>query len=453
MNDLAVLSASAMVEGHLARRFSPVEVLEATIARIERLDPGLNAVVHIDVDRARAAARRAEREILAGRPVGPLCGVPVGVKDVVDVAGMPTTCHSRILVGNTATVDASAVRRLREAGAIILAKLATHEFALGGPSLDLPFPPARNPWHMDYNPGGSSSGSGAAVAASLFPFAVGTDTAGSIRHPAGACGVLGLKPTYDAIPRDGVFPLAHSLDHVGPLARTAGDIDLAFRVMAGLPATGLQRKETDGLPVRRVGYVRHFHSGDVEADPQVSAALDVAVQRLMNLGVEVEEVTLPPLGAFLTVSRIVMFAEAFAIHSEWLRTRPQDYGALGRQRLMVGAFLTAEDYLQAQRRRRQLNDAVEDVLSRNEVLLVANMFDPACRLDDAVELVNSGRRQARSPFNATGHPAISFCTGFSSAGLPLSGQLVGKRGSESIVTEIAGLLHEAGVPTGTRAAA
>jgi len=439
MTELATLTASEMLAGYGARRFSPVDVAEAVIARIGRLDPRLNSVVHLDVDAARDGARAAERAFRSGAEVGPLCGVPVGIKDMIDVAGMPTTCHSKILLDHRAGRDAEVVRRLRAAGANIFCKLATHEFALGGPSFDLPFPPARNPWNLDYNPGGSSSGSGAAVAGGLMPIAVGTDTAGSIRHPAGACGVFGLKPTYETLSRAGVFPLAFSLDHVGPLARNAADTLLAFDVMAGRdPRTG-GRHSLTGI---RIGYVRHFHTENVSADPDVAAALDRAAQRLAEAGAEVVEARLPPLQDFLVANRMILFAESFAIHAEWLRQRPEDYGALGRQRLMVGAFLTAEDYIQAQRQRTALTRAVEEVLVRHDLLLTANMFDPPCRIDDPEALVLTGRRQARAPFNVTGHPAASFTTGVSVAGLPLSGQLVGRRDGEDLVMRAAGAFDD-----------
>src|SRR5690348_18346876 len=179
------------------------------------------------------AARAAEKELSAGRVRGPLHGIPVGIKDIIDVAGLPTTCHSKILVNKVATADAAVIARLRQAGAIILGKLSTHEFAIGGPSFDLPFPPARNPWNPAHHPGGSSSGSGAGVAGGLFPMALGSDTGGSVRNPASACGIVGLKPTYGLVSRRGVFPLSFTLDHVGPMTRTVADNALMLEVIAG----------------------------------------------------------------------------------------------------------------------------------------------------------------------------------------------------------------------------
>jgi aspartyl-tRNA(Asn)/glutamyl-tRNA(Gln) amidotransferase subunit A len=212
VTDPAWLGIAEAHAAFAARKLSPVELVTALLARIEKLDPQLNAFIRLDAEAALAAARTAEQEIAAGRSRGPLHGIPVGIKDIIDVAGLPTTCHSKILVDNVAKSDAPAVASLRAAGAIILGKLSTHEFAFGGPSFDLPFPPARNPWDRTRHPGGSSSGSGAGVAAGLFPAALGTDTAGSIRNPASACGCVGLKPTYGRVSRRGAFPLAFTLD-------------------------------------------------------------------------------------------------------------------------------------------------------------------------------------------------------------------------------------------------
>ena len=223
MNDLHWMTLVEAAGAIAARKLSPVELMSALLERIGRLDPKLNVFIRLDAEAAMEEARAAEAEIVSGRLRGPLHGVPVGIKDIIDVAGLATTCHSKILIDNVAAADAVCVSRLRGAGAIVLGKLSTHEFAIGGPSFDLPWPPARNPWNRDHHPGGSSSGSGAGVAAGLFPMALGSDTGGSVRNPASACGIVGLKPTYGLISRRGVFPLSFTLDHVGPLTRTVAD--------------------------------------------------------------------------------------------------------------------------------------------------------------------------------------------------------------------------------------
>ncbi|WP_158600916.1 amidase [Teichococcus wenyumeiae] len=438
------MTATALLTAYRQGNLSPVDAVETTLQHIDQADGRLHSFLHVDAAGARAAAQEAAQRWARGEDVGPLCGVPVGIKDIIDVAGLPTTCHSRILLDNIALKDAEVVRRLRQAGAIVMGKLATHEFALGGPSFDLPFPPARNPWNYGHNPGGSSSGSAVSVAAGLLPLAVGTDTAGSIRHPAGACGILGLKPGYDAVPRHGVFPLAFSLDHVGPLARSTADLALAFEVMAGRRLTVPLVDGDRPLAGLRIGYVRHFHTHDVPADPEVAAALDATAAAFETLGAVVVEVVLPPLQQFLGINRIIMFSEAWSIHAQWLRERPEDYGQSGRQRLMAGAFLTAEDYLAAQRHRTALSRQVQEVLDGADLLLVANMLDPACRIDDAEALAYTSERQARVAFNVTGHPALSIPTGLSALGMPLSAQLVGPMGTEAVLLRACAALEQIG---------
>jgi len=234
MTDLHWLGAAEAARAIAARELSPVELMKALLDRIARLDPKLNAFIRLDGEAAMAQAKAAEAEIAAGRPRGPLHGVPVGIKDIIDVAGLPTTCHSKVLEDSvTAAADAVCVARLRGAGAIVLGKLSTHEFAIGGPSFDLPWPPARNPWNTDHHPGGSSSGSGSGISAGLFPMALGSDTGGSVRNPASACGIVGLKPTYGLVSRRGVFPLSFTLDHVGPMTRSVVDNALMLASIAG----------------------------------------------------------------------------------------------------------------------------------------------------------------------------------------------------------------------------
>jgi aspartyl-tRNA(Asn)/glutamyl-tRNA(Gln) amidotransferase subunit A len=353
-SDLAFLGATEIAERYADRSLSPTELVDHLLARIAALDWCVQAFIRLDADRARGAAVAAE--IAAGRSRGSLHGIPVAIKDMIDVADTPTTCHSRILLDNVARADVAVVAGLREAGAIIIGKVATHEFATGGPIFDLPFPPARNPWNLDCHPGGSSSGSGAGLAAGFFPLSLGTDTAGSARNPAGACGVVGLKPTYGLVSRRGVFPLAHTLDHVGVLARSVGDAALLLDAIAGhdpadpasvraslatpdLATADLSR----GLRGLRIGYVRHFHETDIPADPEVAAALDNVARVLAAEGAAVTEVILPPLARFTAVNRVIMHAEAFAIHARWLQTSrrlwPNDAGKPARRCLPHGRRL------------------------------------------------------------------------------------------------------------------
>ena len=447
MSDLHWMTAGEAAQAIAARKLSPVELMNALLQRIGRLDPRLNVFIRLDAVAAMETARAAEAEAASGRLRGPLHGVPVGIKDIIDVASLPTTCHSKILIDNVAGADAMCVSRLRGAGAIVLGKLSTHEFAIGGPSFDLPWPPARNPWNTEHHPGSSSSGSGAGVAAGLFPLALGSDTGGSVRNPASAFGIVGLKPTYGLVSRRGVFPLSFTLDHVGPLTRTVSDTALMLDVIAGHDpsdpgssaapsgryASGLQR----GVSGLRIGFIRHFHETDLPAHPEVNAALDNVSRTLRGLGAEIREVRLPSLGEFGAVNRIILQSEAWAIHGPWLRERPGDYGRLARRRLMPGAFMAAGDYVQASRRRLEMIAAVEAALDDVDALMCASSMDPPSRLDDAAETERTYPRQARTPFNVTGHPALAMMAGISSGGLPLSVQFAGRYFGETTLFQIA----------------
>src|SRR5205085_1493904 len=370
---------------------------------------------------------------------------PVGIKDIRDVAGLPTTCHSKVLIDNLAAADAVCVSRLRGAGAIVLGKLSTHEFAIGGPSFDLPWPPARNPWNRDRHPGGSSSGSGAGLAGGLFPMALGSDTGGSVRNPASACGIVGLKPTYGLVSRRGVFPLSFTLDHVGPLTRTVADNALLLETICGhdpldpgstAAPTG-HYASSRGVRGLRIGFVRHFHETDLPANPEVAAGLEEVVRALREEGANIRDVRLPSLGEFGAVNRIILQSEAWAIHGPWLRERPGDYGRLARRRLMAGAFLSAGDYVHASRRRLEMIAAVEDAFREVDVLLCASAMDPPSRIEDPAETERTYPRQARTPFNVTGHPALAMMAGLSSAGLPLSVQFVARYFAERILFQVA----------------
>ena len=453
MSDLHWLPAAAAADAIRARKLSPVELMNALLDRIDRFDPKLNVFIRLDREAAIEAAKAAEAEIAAGRPRGPLHGVPVGIKDIIDVAGLPTTCHSKILIDNIAAADAVCVSKLRGAGAIVLGKLSTHEFAIGGPSFDLPWPPARNPWNTAHHPGGSSSGSGSGIAAGLFPMALGSDTGGSVRNPASACGIVGLKPTYGLVSRRGVFPLSFTLDHVGPLTRTVADNALMLDMIAGhdpldpgsaaVPpghyAAGLER----GVRGSRVGFIRHFHETDLPAHPEVAAGLENVADTLRQLGADIRDVSLPTLGEFAAVNRVILQSEAWAIHAPWLRERPGDYGQLARRRLLGGAFLSAGDYVQANRRRLEMIASVEEALRDVDVLLCASAMDPPSRIEDAVETERTYPRQARTPFNVTGHPALAMMAGLSSGGLPLSVQFVGRYFAEAMLFQVAGAWERA----------
>ena len=301
LHHLGVVEASRLIE---RRQVSPVELTQAFLGRIQSLDPQLSAFLLPTPEHALAQARAAEAEIGAGRRRGVLHGVPFALKDIFSTAGIRTTGHSLVRADAVPTQDAAAVARLHDAGGVLLGKLATHEFAHGGPSFDLPFPPARNPWNPEHIPGGSSSGSGAAVAAGLVRMAMGSDTGGSIRGPAAYCGTVGLKPTYGLVSRRGVFPLSTTLDHCGPLSWTVEDSAVALQVIAGydpldpasvdLPVPDYRAGLRDGVEGLRIALPRHFYRDAEGLSPEVAASIDQAAETLSRLGAVVEEVTLPP---------------------------------------------------------------------------------------------------------------------------------------------------------------
>jgi aspartyl-tRNA(Asn)/glutamyl-tRNA(Gln) amidotransferase subunit A len=447
MTDLAWLTVTQAAELLRGRQLSPVEYATALIDRIERHDGRLNAFLRFTPELALEDARRAEAEITRGGWRGPFHGVPYGLKDIVDYASLPTTGHSKILKDNVAAADAAVTQKLRAAGGVFMGKLSTHEFAIGGPSFDLPWPPARNPWNRDHFCGGSSSGSGAATAAGFLPAAIGSDTGGSVRNPAAMCGVAGIKPTYGVVSRRGVFPLAFSLDHVGALTRTVRDNALMLDLIAGHDpldpgsanrAMGGYTAQLDrGVEGLRIGVIRHFYVRDMEADPEMTAGIEAAVATLAELGAEVREIETAPLGEYLACNRTILTSEAFAIHEKWMRERPADYGALARERLMAGAFVRAADYVNATRLRRRMTDAFHALFSGIDVAVTASSMDPACRIDDPKALESTYARQARAPFNVTGSPALSVPVGFSQAGLPLAMQIVGKPFSEALIYRVA----------------
>ena len=447
MSELAFLTVTEAATLIRARKLSPVEYATALLARAERIDPRLNAFIRLTPERALEAARSAEEEIVAGRYRGPFHGIPYALKDIVNAVGLPTTGHSKILIDNVANADAVVTAKLRAAGGILLGKLSTHEFAIGGPSFDLPWPPARNPWHREYFPGGSSSGSGAGLAAGLFPAAIGSDTGGSIRNPASLCGIVGMKPTYGLVSRRGVLPLSFALDHVGPMTRTVRDNALMLQVIAGHddgdPASAdivipdYTAELNRGVRGLKIGIIRHFYTKDVEADPEQVAALEAAVEALAKQGALVSEITLPPLADFSACGQIILAAEAYAVHEHWLKTRPEDYGARARERLLAGAELTAAQYLQAVRWRLALKQQTLGAFGDVDVAITASSMDPACRIDDIERLAANYWRQARMPFNVTGQPALVIPAGFSRGGLPLSLQIVGHPFGEAMCYRVA----------------
>ena len=453
MSELAYLSWLDASERIARGELSPVHYTETLLERIATHDHALDAFIRLTPDDALEAAGKAERAIKSGARLGPLHGVPFALKDIIDVAGLPTTAHSKILQENIARSDAHVSARLKAAGGILLGKLATHEFALGGPCFDLPWPPARNPWNRDMMPGGSSSGSGVAVAAGFMPLALGSDTGGSVRNPASACAIVGMKPTYGRVSRRGVVPLAYSLDTLGPMTRTVKENAAALDIIAGHDTQDPASSRVDvpdfsadlerGVQGLKLGVIRHFYTRDLEADPRVSSALEAAVECLASLGAIVQEIETRPLATFADCNRIVLESEAYAIHQEWLKTRPGDYAELTRRRLLVGAFYRAVDYVQATRTRRMLTAELNAAMTGVDVLITTSSMDPPCRIDDAEAVARTYPRQARTPFNVTGQPALVMPCGFTEDGLPLSLQIAGKAFDEATVYRVAHAYEQA----------
>ncbi|MFW8565073.1 amidase [Orrella sp. 11846] len=433
MSDICWLSASELAAAYRKRELTPLNVVKHLIDRIQKYDSKINVFTHLDAQGALHSAQRATEELNAGKDLGPLHGIPYGVKDIIDVQGLPTTCHSELFKENIATQDATVVSHLRQAGAIALGKIATHEFAIGGPAFDLPFPPARNPWKTSHHPGGSSSGSGAGVGAGFFPVALGTDTGGSVRNPAGTCGVMGFKPGYDKVSRNGVFPLSWTLDYVGPLARKVEDLASMLNIMTSVRGPKIN-PDIQGL---RIGFVRHYHEKDMQAGPDTAAALQTAVDTLQNAGATIIDVELPPLREFIDINRAILTPEAWATHSEFIRAHPEKYCKLSRQRIMVGAFVTAEAHLQARMMGLTLRDEVNQVFEQVDALILVNSMNPSCEIDDEAMIVQSYFQHARAPFNLSGHPAMSMMCGLSGDGLPISMQIVGPYDHEHRVLNIA----------------
>ena len=446
LHDLTIAEGARLLG---AKRLSPVEWTEALLARIEALDAQLDAFIAVTADAAMEQAKAATAEIAAGRRLGPMHGVPFGLKDIYDTAGIPTTAGSRVFLDRVPDRDATTTAKLLQAGGVLLGKLATHEFAQGGPNFDLPWPPARNPWNREHFTGGSSSGSGAAVAAGLLPGALGSDTGGSVRIPAALCGIAGLKPTYGLVSRHGVIPNSYTFDTCGPMARTVEDCAILLQAIAGHDAGDPSsagrpppdyRAGLDGdIRGLRVGVLRHFWEEDLTADPEVAAAMEAALEVLSGLGAVLEDARMHPLQDYYDVKIVIAESEIYAIHENDFRERAGDFGADFLTRVLPACLLGATEYVQAQRqRRRMLLEVTEhyELYERYDVLVTIGAATPAPRLDAYRMGTYWENPNVTTPFNVTGGPALVLCNGFSSAGLPLSLQIIGRPFEDATVLRV-----------------
>jgi aspartyl-tRNA(Asn)/glutamyl-tRNA(Gln) amidotransferase subunit A len=437
-----------------ARKLSPIELTQAHLKRIADLDPQLNAFITVTADLALKQAREAEQEITKGRYRGPLHGIPFGLKDIYNTRGILTSGHSKVCVDNVPDEDATTTRKLYESGALLLGKLSTHEFAHGGPSFDLPWPPARNPWHLEHFTGGSSSGSGAAVSAGLAPFALGSDTGGSIRGPASHCGLVGLMPTYGLVSRAGVIPNSFTFDHCGPMTWTVEDCAIVLQALAGhdprdagsIEAPIPEYRAALSTDVRglKVGVLRHYWEEDVPAHEDLRRAMNDAIEVFNKLGAKVEDCRARPVRDSVDVKVIIAESEIFSINYGDLVNRPGDFGRDFLGRILPACLFQAPDYVAASREHRRIIAEARSLYGKYDVLLTTG-FGPAPRLDAHRTLAFWQGRNLFTPSNVTAGPALELCNGFSRTGLPLGMQLIGRPFDEATVLR-AGHAYEKATP-------
>lgn len=422
------------------KEVSSEELTRALLHRIESLDGRLSAFVTVTRDVALAQAREADNEIARGNRRGPLHGIPYAAKDIFDTAGILTTGNSRICIDRIPKRDATAVRLMRDAGAVLLGKLTTHEFAHGGPSFDLPWPPARNPWNTACYTGGSSSGAGAALAARLCPLALGSDTGGSIRGPASWSGVTGLMPTFGLVSRAGVIPNSFTFDHCGPMTRSAEDCAIALETLAAFDpcdpgsvesgAMGYCGALTGDLRGMRIGVLRN------PAAAATLAAFESALDVLRGLGAELSEASWPTPREAVDIKVVIAEAEIFSVHAAALRQRPKDFGWDFLQRALPACLFSSVDYIAALRALRRIRAEMMKELVRFDVLVSVGQ-GPAPRLDahDPMGFWKNADHFVLA--NVAAGPAIAFCNGFSSDGLPVGMQVIGRPFSDRIVLRVA----------------
>ncbi len=446
-DDLVAVSLVDAAELLRGRKVSPVELTNACLARIERLNPALNAFITVTAEQARVDAKAAESEIARGRMRGPLHGIPIALKDLFDTAGVKTTAGSAVFADRVPTQDAEVVRRLKQAGAVLVGKLNMHEFAYGATSAQSHFGPVRNPWDHQRIPGGSSGGSGAAVAARLCYGALGSDTGGSIRQPSAYCGIVGLKPTYGLVSTTGVVPLSWSLDHVGPMSRTVADAAALLQAIAGYdprdtnsvdaPVPDYAKALGQKVSGLRLGMPRAvFYEG---LDPEIEHAVNEALQVLRRLTASTRDVELP---SYQTLP--VVGAEAYAFHTPYVTKTPELYQMATRLRIEGGSRVSATAYIEGKRELDRLRRAVAAVFSTVDLLVTPTTPILPQSVEDAVRDANvpppggvAPSLRNTQPFDIYGLPTISIPCGFSRSGLPIGLQISGPNLGEPRVLALA----------------
>jgi len=433
--ELGVVEASDLIH---AGDITPLELIRATLSRTEQLNDKLNAYIHLMPEKALEQAKHATEAMQRGEDWGPLHGIPIAVKDLIDMAGEPTTAGSDFLRGSIAKEDADVTQRLNSKGAIIIGKTNLHEFALGVTNINPHFGAARNPWNPETSPGGSSGGSGVAVAALMCAAALGTDTGGSVRIPSAVCGVTGIRPGKGRISARGVVPLSGTLDTVGPMARSAQDVALLVDLLDQQPLSPV------GCSVRLSEPVAGLRMG-VPTDPyfwresnvEVASAVRAAINTLADLGMAQVDIALPEIEAALRASQIIALTEAAAYHKERLATEPQRFGADVRSRLEAAAGFSGVDYAQARQTGREWRQTLHGFfVNQIDVIALPTTSVPALKID-GLDSVAAGRLMLKFnyPFSLSGMPALSMPVGFTQDRLPIGMQLVAPR--ESTLLQIA----------------
>jgi aspartyl-tRNA(Asn)/glutamyl-tRNA(Gln) amidotransferase subunit A len=430
-----------------AREVTAEQVAEACLRRIDEDNPRLNAFILVMADSARQQAREADRELARGRDRGALHGVPISIKDLIDIAGTPTTAASRVREGHVARHDAAVVVALRERGAVLIGKTNLHEFAFGTTNEESAFGPARHPHDPSRSPGGSSGGSAASVAAGMALATIGTDTGGSIRIPAAACGLVGLKPGYGEVSTEGVVPLSRQLDHVGPLARTVTDASLVYRALRqGLGESLSKPPAPRPVSTLRLGVPRDYFCALL--DDEVRARFDEALDRLRAAGARVEDVTIRHASFTPAVYLHLVLADAAACHAATLERVPERYTPPVRMRLEMGRYILAEDYIRALEGREILRREVNSALALHDALVLPALPIPAppigapsVQVGGTTEPVRNLMLRQTQLFNLTGHPAIAVPAGRTAGGLPCSVQLVGAETGQLLPAALACETH------------
>jgi aspartyl-tRNA(Asn)/glutamyl-tRNA(Gln) amidotransferase subunit A len=451
LSQLGISEASQLLR---SKKVSPVELTHECLSRIEQLNPKVNAFITVIADSALAQARQAEAEIQHGRWRGPLHGIPVALKDLVDTAGVRTTAASGLFKDRIPTQDAEIVRRLKAAGAVLLGTHNLHEFAYGASSVISYFGPVHNPWDLGYSPGGSSGGSAAAVAAQLCYGAIGSDTGGSIRIPAAYCGIVGLKPSYGRVSTSGVIPLSWSLDHLGPMARTARDAALLLQVIAGydpadtnstdMPVADYAGTLAAKTSTLRLGLPRaHFYEG---LHPEIQAAMDTALSILRKLTSSQHDIEIPVANE---VALLILKAEAYAYHRDYITKTPDLYQAETLKRIRAGERISTADYIYARRQLDQFRRSALKVFDAVDLVVTPTTPVPPFTISDLLaDLDNLRNKELRTsdntrPFNLLGLPTITVPCGFTRAGLPIGMQITGPNAGEATVLRLAHAYEQA----------